>query len=313
MLLRLHAPGDTPVESQQLAASYGFSRGKSSRALFGAMSCNVLEWYDFTIYGILASYISQAFLPQDDANAALLAVLAIFGVSFLLRPVGAFVLGGLSDRHGRKPVLVAAAAIMAAGTLLIGVIPTYDTIGIAAPIVLLLARLLQGFSAGGEFGVANSFLAEWSPQDRRGLWTSFLSMTVALGSAFASGIAAILITSLSPTDMSSWGWRIPFLLGGLLGVLALWLRTGIDETPHYRDAKNTPAVGQMPDFEANLKSSLVVFGVTVHWTVCYYMFLIYMPIYVRTHAEIEFGAVRLVKHLLHCRDCFARACGGLAF
>lgn len=249
------------------------------------MSVNVLEWYDFTIYGIVAAYISQSVLPQDDANAALLGVLAIFGVGFLLRPIGGLVLGGASDRYGRKPVLVIAASLMAAGTILIGLVPTYDTIGVAAPAWLLAARLLQGFSAGGEFGVANSFLAEWAPYGRRGFWTSWLSTTVALGSAFASGIAAILITLLSPADMASWGWRLPFLLGGMLGLLALWLRVGIEETPNYREAEPKRAAG--PDLRANLKAGLVVFGITLHWTVCYYMFLIYMPIYVRANAGIS--------------------------
>lgn len=249
------------------------------------MSCNVLEWYDFTIYGILVAYISQAVLPPGDANAALLSTLAIFGVGFLLRPIGGLVLGGVSDRYGRKPVLVIAASLMAVGTMLIGLVPTYDAIGMAAPVLLLLARLLQGFSAGGEFGVANSFLAEWAPQGRRGFWTSWLSTTVALGSAFASGIAAVLITLLSPTDMASWGWRVPFLLGGVLGLLALWLRVGIEETPNYREAGNTRTARY--DSRENLRSGLIVFGITLHWTVCYYMFLIYMPIYARAHAGLS--------------------------
>lgn len=261
--------------------------GKRLRALVGVMLCNALEWYDFIVYGILATYISRAFFPQDAPSTALLATLAVFGVSFVLRPIGGLVLGGFGDSSGRKPALMLAASLMAAGTLMIGLIPTYGRIGMAAPILLLMARLLQGFSAGGEWGVANSFLLESAPEGRRGFWTSFVSVTVALGSGLASGIAAILISLLPAEEMSSWGWRVPFLIGGLLGAVALWLRTGIDETPAYLEARPRRAVSGAPPFRANLRSSLLVFGFTMHWTVCYYMFLVYLPLYTQTHARLS--------------------------
>jgi MHS family proline/betaine transporter-like MFS transporter len=258
-----------------------------SRAFVGAMMCNALEWYDFAIYGILAIQISQAFFPKDESNSQLLAALAVFGVSFLMRPLGGLILGGLGDNRGRKPALLITAGLMAAGTLMIGFIPPYQEIGILAPILLLAARLIQGLSAGGEWGAANAFLIEWAPQEERGFWASFLSVTVALGSGLASGIAAILITLLSPEDMSSWGWRIPFFIGGLLCLVALWLRTGVEETPVYVSARKTvdaPAAVSLP---RSLRPSLIVFGITIHWTVCYYMFLIYMPIFTRTHGQLS--------------------------
>jgi MHS family proline/betaine transporter-like MFS transporter len=259
---------------------------KPMRSLVGGMLFNALEWYDFAIYGILATYISQAFFPQGASDTALLATLAVFGVSFVLRPFGGLILGGLGDQLGRKPALLIAAALMAAATLMIGLIPTYKEIGIAAPMLLLVARLLQGLSAGGEWGVANAFLLEWSPPGNRGFWTSFLSVTVALGSGLASGIAALVITILPPEDMSAWGWRIPFIIGGVLCVFGLWLRTTLDETPVYREARAAHAIPERTSFRANLRSCLIVFGVTIHWTVCYYMFLIYMPLYTRTHAQV---------------------------
>lgn len=260
---------------------------KRSRALTGAMLCNVLEWYDFAVYGILAAYISRTFFPQEASDAALLATFALFGVSFILRPLGGLILGGLADSRGRKPALLIAAVMMAASTLMIGLIPTYEKIGIIAPVLLLIARLAQGFSAGGELGIASSFLLEWSPQGKRGFWTSFLSVTVALGSGLASGVAAILITLLPPEDMQSWGWRIPFLIGSVLGLVALWVRIGVDETPIYREAKPDHPDADTTTFRANLKPSILVFGFTIHWTVCYYMFLIYMPVYTRTHGQLS--------------------------
>lgn len=260
---------------------------KRLRALAAVLLCNALEWYDFAIYGILATYIAHAFFPQDAPHTALLATLAVFGVSFVLRPIGGLVLGGLGDNWGRKPALLLAAAMMATGTLVIGFIPTYERIGLAAPVMLLAARLLQGFSAGGEWGIANSFLLEWAPEGRRGLWTSFVAVTVALGSAFASGIAAILISSLSPESMSSFGWRIPFLLGALLGIVALWLRTGIDETPVYREAPPVEAAVSEGAAVPIVRSGLFVFGFTMHWTVCYYMFLVYMPLFTQSHARLS--------------------------
>lgn len=260
---------------------------KRLRVLAGVLLCNALEWYDFAIYGILATYISRAFFPQEAPHTALLATLAVFGVSFVLRPIGGLVLGGLGDNWGRKPALLLAAAMMATGTLMIAIIPSYERIGITAPLLLLAGRLLQGFSAGGEWGIANSFLLEWAPEGRRGFWTSFVAVTVALGSGFASGIAAILISSLPAESMSSFGWRIPFLLGALLGIVALWLRTGIDETPVYREARPVEAAASEGVASPNIRSGLLVFGFTMHWTVCYYMFLVYMPLFTQSHAGLS--------------------------
>ncbi len=252
------------------------------------MLCNTLEWYDFAIYGILVAYISRAFFPQDAGDgAALLATFALFGVSFVMRPVGGLILGGFGDDRGRKPALMISAALMGLATLAIALIPSYDRIGLMAPVLLLIARVAQGFSAGGEWGSAASFLLEWAPSERRGFWTSFLSVTVALGSGLASAVAAALITLLPSDDMQAWGWRVPFLIGSLLGGVALWIRARVDETPVYLDVKLEPSRAAPVTFRSNLTSALLVFGFTVHWTVCYYMFLIYMPVFTRTYAQLN--------------------------
>lgn len=246
----------------------------------------MLEWYDFVIYGLLAVYLSHVFFPQDDESTALLATLAVFGVSFVMRPLGGLLLGGLGDRRGRKPALLITAMLMAASTLAIGILPTYAGIGLLAPGLLLVARLAQGLSAGGEWGLANAFLLEMSPEGRRGFSTSFLSVTVSLGSGLASGVTALLVTVLSSENMHDWGWRLPFLLGGSLGMVALWLRNGLDETPVYRRLHAADAVAG-PVLARIRRPSLTVVGITLHWTVCYYIFLIYMPLFTQKHAGLS--------------------------
>ncbi|MCS0503213.1 MFS transporter [Ancylobacter mangrovi] len=248
------------------------------------MLCNVLEWYDFVIYGLLALYLSRAFFPEESPHTALLATLAVFGVSFVMRPLGGLVLGGFGDSRGRKPALLLAAGLMAAGTLAIGLIPSHERIGPLAPVLLLAARMVQGFSAGGEWGIANAFLLESAPEGRRGFSTSFLSVSVALGSGLASAVAALLAGTLPAESLAAGGWRFAFVLGGALGVVALWLRTGIDETPAYRRAR-APAAA--PLLQRVGRPGLTLFGFTMHWTVCYYIFLVYMPLFTQQHAGLS--------------------------
>ncbi|WP_421700570.1 MFS transporter [Ancylobacter sp.] len=255
-------------------------------AFVGVLLCNVLEWYDFVIYGLLAVYLAGAFFPQQSDTVALLATLAVFGVSFVMRPLGGLILGGLGDRKGRKPGLVITAGLMGAATFAIGILPTFEAIGLVAPILLLLARLVQGFSAGGEWGIANAFLLEVSPEGRRGFSTSFLSVTVAVGSGLASVVTAILVSTLSPESLKDWGWRVPFLIGGSLGIVALWLRTGMVETPVY-DRLAGRATSTAEVLRRVRRPSLTVIGFTIHWTVCFYIFLVYMPLFAQRHAGLS--------------------------
>lgn len=267
-------------------ANLGPMAKRQRRAFVGVLLCNVLEWYDFVIYGLLGIYLSHAFFPRQDDRAALLATLAVFGASFVMRPLGGLVLGGFGDKKGRKPGLVITAGLMAMGTLAIGILPTFEAAGIAAPMLLLVARMVQGFSAGGEWGIANAFLLEASPEGRRGFSTSFLSVTVALGSGLASAATAALVTTLSPESMKEWGWRVPFLIGGLLGIVAFWLRTGVDETPVYRQAE-AARVSTVTILRRIRRPGLIAVGFTMHWTVCYYIFLVYMPLFAQKHAGLS--------------------------
>lgn len=266
---------------------HGQSRRRGgARVLAAVMLCNALEWFDFAIYAFLALVLAQVFFPAGHEAAALLSTFAVFGVSFVMRPLGAFVLGGVSDRRGRKPALMMAAGLMGGATFAIGLIPSHERIGLLAPALLIAARLLQGFSAGGEWGAATAFLLEWAPDERRGFATSFLSVTVALGSMCASAAAALLLSLLPYDSVVAWGWRLPFLFGGLIGMLALWLRRGIDETPVFRHAPIVSDEGLRALVPRVRRPSLMVIGFTMHWTVCFYVFFVYLPVFSQKHGQL---------------------------
>ncbi|MDP2958092.1 MAG: MFS transporter, partial [Longimicrobiales bacterium] len=216
-------------------------KGTPRRAVTAAVVGNVLEWYDFAVYSFLAGTIGKTFFPSGDPSAELLASFAVFGVGFLARPLGGVVIGRIGDVKGRKTALLITIFLMAAGTVLMGVAPSYASVGIAGPAVILVARLMQGFSAGGEWGGSTAFIVEWAPEGKRGWYGSFQQMSVAAGLLLGSGIAALLSTALPAESMEAWGWRVPFLLGGLLGPVGLWMRRTLEETPAYLNAKRAPA------------------------------------------------------------------------
>ena len=255
---------------------------QSRRAIAAATIGNVMEWYDFGVFGFLAGSLALNFFPRDDPRTSLLNTFLIFGVGLVFRPLGGIVIGRMGDRRGRKPALVLTILMMAAGTVMIGLLPTYSAIGVMAPVGLLLARLLQGFSTGGEWGGATAFMAEWSVEGRRGLYTSLQQMSVAGGSLLGVGLAALLTSWIGAEAINDWGWRIPFLLGGLFGPIGLWLRRRVDETPPFRevlaegDAAEASTVGH----------AARAFGFTVLWTVSFYVFLTYMPTYTRTQLHL---------------------------
>lgn len=258
----------------------------SRRAVSAAVVGNVLEWYDFAVYGYLATIIAKNFFAPGDEVAALLATFAAFGVGFLARPLGGIVIGRIGDVKGRKVALILTMLLMAVGTVLIGLIPTYSTIGVLAPILLVVARLMQGFSAGGEWGGSTAFIVEWAPADRRGFYGSFQQCSVVGGLLLGSGIAALLTSIIAPAAMDSWGWRIPFLIGGLIGPVGIYMRRNIDETPAYRRVVDAPA-----DAGSDTTSPFVLaaraFGFTILWTVSFYIFLSYMPTFTQKFAGLS--------------------------
>ncbi|WJF89805.1 MFS transporter [Paraburkholderia bonniea] len=251
-------------------------RAQSWRVVVAASIGNALEWFDLVVYGFFALVISQLFFPAGNETISLLLTLGTFGVSFFMRPLGAVVLGAYADRAGRRAALTLSILLMMVGTLIIAVLPTYQTIGVAAPVILVLARLMQGFSAGGEFGSATAFLAEHVPE-RRGFFASWQVASQGLTTLLAAGFGMVLSSQLSVTQMASWGWRVPFFFGLLIGPVAWYIRTQLDETPEFLAAETT--LTPLRDTLTGQKLRLLIaVGVVVLGTVSTYLVL-FMPTY----------------------------------
>jgi MFS family permease len=256
---------------------------KSQKAILAASIGNLLEWYDFGVYAYLASLIATKFFPSSDPTASLLAAFAAYGVGFLARPFGGVVIGRLGDTKGRKAALVLTIFLMAFGTVGLGVLPSYETIGIAAPILLVALRIVQGIAAGGEWGTSTAFMIEWSPPGRRGFFGSFQQVSTAGGSLLGSAIAATLTSLLSSSAMLDWGWRVPFILGAILLIVGVYLRQNVDETPSYEASRQ--AAAQEP-VVSGLPLGALAFGFTIFWTVAYYTLLAWMPSFTQRFAGL---------------------------
>jgi MHS family proline/betaine transporter-like MFS transporter len=255
------------------------------QAVSAAVIGNVLEWYDFSVYAFVATIIAKQFFPAGNEMSALLATFAAFGIGFLARPLGGVVIGRYGDVSGRKAALVLTILLMACGTVLIGLIPSYASIGVAAPLLLVVARLMQGFSAGGEWGGSTAFIVEWAPEKRRGFYGSLQQCSVAGGLLLGSGISALVNTLLTPDAMQTWGWRIPFLLGALLGPIGMYMRRNIDETPAFKRAMQEPARSVSKSEASPFWLAARAFGFTINWTVIFYIFLSYMPTFAQKYLK----------------------------
>jgi MHS family proline/betaine transporter-like MFS transporter len=244
---------------------------------------NFVEWYDYSVYGFFAPIIASQFFPSEDRVASLLATFAVFAVAFFMRPVGAFVFGHFGDTVGRRNTLAAAIILMGFATLMIGVLPTYAQIGVLAPILLVVARLLQGFSAGGEWSGSAAFMVEYAPANRRGLYGSWQQFSIVVGLLVGSVMGGLLGVVLSEDALNAWGWRIPFILGMVVALVGLYLRLRVEDTPAFRVIEEKDEVTDAPvkeSFTAHGGESLTAIGFTVAWTVAYYILLTYMPTFV---------------------------------
>lgn len=255
------------------------------RMIPAAVIGNTLEWFDFAVYGFFAITISKLFFPTGDETSSLLLTVATFGVGFVMRPIGAVILGALGDTHGRKAALSTTILLMALGTAMIGLAPTYADAGLWAPAWIVLARLIQGFSAGGEVGGATAFLVEHAPKDRKGYFASWQQASQAGALLLGSLFGATLTGVLSPQQLEAWGWRIPFLFGLVIGPVGWYIRAKTREPATFERAKaaNQQASPLRQVMGSYRKEIVAGFGVTIVWTVCTYFFLVYMPTYaVRT-------------------------------
>ena len=277
-----------------------YSDPERSRALRRAAKAsfigNFIEWFDYASYGYLATVIGLAFFPEADKTVRLMSAYAVFAMSFILRPIGAIVWGAWGDRWGRRWALSWSILIMSGSTFFIGLLPTYSVIGIAGAIGLLLLRMIQGFSASGEYAGAGTFLAEYAPPSRRGIYTSLVPASTACGLLAGSLMVTGAFWLLTDEAMNAWGWRVPFLLAGPLGLIGRYIRVHLEDSPAYQEMR-----AEMPQEEKSeswseplrlllrehLHDTLITFGVSCLNAVAFYMLLSYMPTYV--HEELGFS------------------------
>ncbi len=266
------------------------------RQLAAASIGNAVEWYDWYAYSFLAVYFAGQVFPEGAGNSLvpLLSTFAVFAVGFFMRPVGGLLMGAVADRRGRRTALTLTILLMGGGSLLVALTPTYATTGLLAPLVLVIARLVQGLSVGGEFAASTTFLVESAGPGRRGLFSSFQYVSTTAGQLLASGTAALLAALLTEQQMGQWGWRVAFLFGALLSLLGLWIRRGAQETLH--SAETPDAKQQAADrpglFEAlrrHPRQSLLICGITAGGTIAYYTWTTYLPTYAQVNAGFDKG------------------------
>jgi MHS family proline/betaine transporter-like MFS transporter len=252
------------------------------RAFVGATIGNAAEWYDFAVYGFVAPYIGASFFPTGNSTTELLSSFAVFGLTFLVRPLGGLIFGPLGDRVGRKRVMVLVLVVMAVATTLVGLLPGYHTIGVAAPILLVVLRCLQALSAGGEYGSASTFMVEYAGPRRRARGSSWMMFSAVLGFMAGSGIAAGLAAAIGTGAMSAWGWRIPFLVAAPLGAIALYIRLKLEDTPEFRALHARGALSRTPLRETfKLPRTLAVTaGIGALHATAFYLVMSYMTTYI---------------------------------
>ncbi len=249
------------------------------KSIIGGSIGNLVEWYDWYAYAAFAIYFSESFFPDDNPTARLLNTAGIFALGFLMRPIGGWMFGRIADKVGRKQSMTLSVLLMSLGSLLIALTPTFKVIGIMAPILLLIARLLQGLSVGGEYGVSATYLSEMATSKRRGFYASFQYVTLIGGQLFALGIQLLLQKFiLTEQELHDWGWRIPFVIGALLSIVAFYLRKNLAETESFEATKNVKFEnkGSVKELLRHPKAIFTVVGLTLGGTLAFYTYTTYM-------------------------------------
>ncbi|AIA03316.1 glycine betaine/L-proline transporter ProP [Streptomyces noursei] len=269
------------------------------RAVSAAALGNAMEWFDFGVYSYIAVTLGHVFFPSGNPTAQLLSTFGTFAAAFLVRPLGGMFFGPLGDRIGRQKVLAITMIMMAAGTFAIGLIPSYAMIGVGAPILLLLARLVQGFSTGGEYGGASTFIAEYAPDKKRGFLGSWLEFGTLAGYVGGAGLVTLMTALLSTEDLHSWGWRIPFLIAGPMGIIGLYLRMRLEETPAFAQLEKEAhakekarrevekRIGLREMIFGQWRAMLLCVGLVLVFNVTDYMLLSYLPSYLTSELKYD--------------------------
>ncbi|RZL14806.1 MAG: MFS transporter [Hymenobacter sp.] len=269
------------------------------RAILSASVGNLVEWYDWYVFSSFALYFSGSFFPSEDTTAQLLQTAGIFALGFLMRPIGGWMFGRVADKLGRKQSMTLSVLLMSLGSLLIALTPTYQTVGIVAPVLLLTARLLQGLSVGGEYGVSATYLAEMATPRRRGFYSSFLYLTLIGAQLLALGIQLVLQRMLTEAQLFDWGWRIPFVVGAGLSVVGLYLRSSLDETEAFvsQQARPDDQRGTLRRLAQHPRAVVTVVGLTMGGTLAFYTFTTYMLKFLVNTAHLAIGTATLVSFL----------------
>ncbi|MGW7791819.1 MFS transporter [Streptomyces tricolor] len=285
---------------------------QSMKQLVAASVGNAVEWYDWYAYTFLATYIAAAVFPEGtgDSLVPLLSTFAVFAVGFFMRPVGGLLMGAVADRHGRRAALTVTILLMGGSSLLVGLTPTYASVGLLAPVVLVAARLLQGLSVGGEFAASTTFLVESAGPGRRGLFSSFQYVSTTAGQRAASGVTTVLVDTLAEPSMDGWGWRVPFWLGGVFSLVGFWIRRGAEETRSAAQ-RQAPRPGLFEALRRHPRQSLLIAGITAGGTLAYYTWTSYLPTYAELNAGVAKSDALLASTLSLAFFALLQPLGGL--
>lgn len=253
------------------------------RSVAAACFGNAVEWYDFAVYGFLAVYIGANFFPSDSRAVELLSAFVVFGLTFVARPLAGLIIGPIADRIGRRNVLVVVLVLMAAATTAIGLLPTHASVGVAAPVLLMILRILQGFSAGGEYSSVATFVVESAGRDRRGVATAWLMVACMIGFLAGALFANVLTLNLSAESMTAWGWRIPFLVAAPLGLIGLYIRLRLEETPEFAAVRERGEIAQAPlrQVFCHRRAVVAAVGISAFQAASFYFVMTFLPTFVR--------------------------------
>ena len=271
--------------------------GRRIKNIFGGSVGNLIEWYDFYVYNSFALYFAKQFSASNDPTVQFLNAFAIYAVAFFIRPIGGILIGSYADRAGRRAALTLSVMLMCAGSLIVAVIPTYSQIGVWAPILLLVARLLQGLSLGGEYATSATYLSEIAVSKHRGFYSSFQYVTLIGGQVLAALVLLVMQQAFTAPELESWGWRVPFVIGALCAVFGFYLRSNLEESPEFLKAKAVRTESPLRGVWRHPRELFLVFGLTMGGTAAFYTFSTYMPTFLANTVKLPREQANLLSFI----------------